>query len=135
MIFRAISKLPFPALYLLSNTLAFFLYRVVRYRYNISLNNLKRAFPHKTPQEIKSIQKSAYLHLTDSFLEVVKASSITDEELSTRVEIKNFKEVEQYLNNGKPIFFLTAHTGPPEWAAFSVTPPPTLNSENLFEGA
>lgn len=121
MIYRAIAKLPFSALYLLSSTLAFLLHRVFRYRYSISLDNLKRAFPTKTAQEIKAIHKSAYLHLTDSFLEVLKASNISDKEINARVEIKNFAEVDQYLNNKQPVFLLSAHTAPTEWIAFAIS--------------
>ncbi len=121
MIFQAISKLPFPALYSVSNIAAFLLFHVARYRREVSFKNLKRAFPNKSIQDIKHIQKAAYLHLTDSFLEILKAKNISDDEVNERVVLSNFDEVEQLINNGKSIFFLTAHTAPSEWVAFAVS--------------
>ena len=121
MIYSALSKLPFPALYSLSNVIAFLLYHVFRYRRHISYENLRRSFPNKSISEIKQIQKSAYSHLTDSFLEVLKAKEITEEEIFSRIELTNFDEIEKLLSQGKSIFFLTAHTAPVEWVAFAVS--------------
>lgn len=121
MLYRIISKLSFPALYLLSDTIAFILYHIARYRRDISLENLRHAFPDKSMQEIKQIQKSAYLHLSDSLLEILKANTISEEQLHSRVTLSNFEEVAQLISQKKSIFFLTAHTAPTEWVAFLVS--------------
>ena len=120
MLYQAISKLPFPALYLLSNIAAFFLFHIFYYRRKTSYKNLCRSFPEKSKKEIKRLQKSSYLHLTDSFLETLKASTMSNEELFSRVNLKDFEKIEEHLNNGQSIFFLTAHTAPIDWAAFTV---------------
>jgi len=118
MIYRAISKLPFPGLYFLSDITAFLLYHIFRYRRQLSLDNLKRSFPNKSSDALIQIQKSAYLHLSDSFLEMLKASEISNDEINERVTLENFEEVEELLIKDQSIFFLTAHTAPSEWVAF-----------------
>ena len=100
--------------------MAFLLYHVFRYRRDISYKNLSRAFANKSKQEIRQIQKSAYLHLTDSFLETLKANTISDDEILNRVELVDFEEVQAQINSGKSLFLLTAHTAPIDWVAFSL---------------
>lgn len=115
-----LSKLPFPAIYIFSNIAAYMLFHVFRYRRNISFTNLARSFPQKPSSEIKQLQKSAYLHLTDSFLEILKASDMSNREILDRIELRNFEEVEEKIRQGQSIFFLTAHTAPIDWVAFAV---------------
>ena len=119
LIFKVISKLPFCLLYFLSDILSFSLFHIARYRRSISYKNIKNSFPDKNDTEIKVIQRSAYRHLTDSFLEIIKASTLTDHDLQSRVTLHGFSEIQQNINNGQPVLFLSAHTAPLEWVLFS----------------
>lgn len=120
MIYSALCKLPFSVLYSFSNVIAFLLYHIFRYRRRISYENLRRSFPDKSISEIKQIQKSVYLNLTDSFIETLKASSISNEEILSRVELQNFEDINNQLKDGKSLFLLTAHTAPIDWIAFAI---------------
>ena len=120
MIYRAIAKLPFKLLYIISSSAAFLLFHVMRYRRNVSYNNLSRAFPEKSHSEIKRMQKATYQCLTDSFLEIIKSYNMSDEEVLTRVELINFDEIEKHSAQNQPVFFLTAHTAPTEWVAHAL---------------
>lgn len=120
MIYQAVAKLPFRVLYLLSDIAAFLLYHIARYRRSISYHNLHRSFPDKSTKEIMQIQKSAYLHLTDSFLEELKTKTITDQEISARIDLKNLDGLEKLFNSDKSVFLLTAHTAPIDWVAFAL---------------
>ncbi len=99
---------------------AFLLYHVFRYRRQVSQLNLAKAFPEKPLNEIRKLQKSAYLHLTDSFLETLKANTINEEELTSRVTLANFDSINQQVKDGKSLFLLTAHTAPIDWVAFAI---------------
>jgi KDO2-lipid IV(A) lauroyltransferase len=118
-IYKAISKLPFRALYFLSNLLAFILFHIVRYRRNISYQNIRNSFPEKTGQQIAYIQKSAYRHLTDTLVEMIKAKTISDSEIESRVTLVDFEEIQHLVRDGKSVFMLTAHTAPVEWVSFA----------------
>lgn len=118
-IYRAISKLPFGALYFLSSISSFILFNIIRYRRNISYQNIRRSFPEKTEQQIEYIHKSAYRHLTDTLLETIKANTISDSEILSRVALVNFEEIQHLVQSGKSVFMLTAHTAPVEWISFA----------------
>lgn len=82
--FYLISLLPFPALYLLSDGVYFFVYQCIGYRKQVVMNNLKIAFPEKTPAEHKAIAKKFYHNLCDTFLEAAKLLTISKKELNKR---------------------------------------------------
>ncbi len=118
--FKLLSKLPLRVLHVISSICAFFIFHVFRYRRSISFDNISNSFPQKTRQEIKSIQRMAYRHLTDTFFEMIKAYSLTEDELHSRVTLSNTEEIKSYLSSGKSIFLLTAHTAPVEWAGYAL---------------
>ena len=51
---------------------------------------------------------------------MVKAYSLTEDELHNRVTVKNTDEIKKYLNADKSIFLLTAHTATVEWAEYAM---------------
>jgi KDO2-lipid IV(A) lauroyltransferase len=118
-IYRSISKLPFRALYFLSDISSFILFHIVRYRRSISFKNISNSFPEKTEQQIEYIQKSAYKHLTDTLLETIKAKTISSAEIDSRVTLVGFEEIQHLVKDGKSVFMLTAHTAPVEWISFA----------------
>ncbi|MFK7793954.1 MAG: lysophospholipid acyltransferase family protein [Gammaproteobacteria bacterium] len=118
-IYKIISKLPFSLLYFLSDLASFVLFHIIRYRRHISYDNIRRSFPDKTEHQIEYIQKSAYRHLTDTLLETIKAKTISDTEITSRVQLINFEEIQHLVKSGKSVFMLTAHTAPAEWISFA----------------
>jgi KDO2-lipid IV(A) lauroyltransferase len=118
-IYKAISKLPFSTLYFLSGVTSFILFHIVRYRRSICYQNIRLSFPEKTEQQIQYIQKCAYRHITDIFLETIKAKTISDSEIEARVTLVGFEEIQHLLQNDKSVFMLTAHTAPAEWVLFA----------------
>lgn len=112
---KSISKLPFSIIYAISNIASFFLFSVIRYRRDISYNNIRRSFPDKSEAEVLTIQKHSYRYLTDTFFEICKEYNLSESELRLRMTLENFDEPKKLLAKGQPIIFLTAHTGPAEW--------------------
>lgn len=115
--FKLLSCLPLCVLYLLSSVLSLFLYHVIRYRRKVSFTNIANSFPEKTPKQVKEIQKRAYCYISDSFFELIKAYSISEQELRSRVIIKNIELIKQIVNQGHSALLLSAHTAPTEWIA------------------
>ena len=118
-IYKTISRLPFSLLYFLSDVASFILFHIVRYRRHISYQNIRNSFPDKTEQQIEYIQKSTYRHLTDSLVETIKAKTISDSEIASRVKLEGFEEIQHLVRKGKSVFMLTAHTAPTEWVSFA----------------
>ncbi|MFK8027109.1 MAG: lysophospholipid acyltransferase family protein [Gammaproteobacteria bacterium] len=118
-IYKLISKLPFNLLYYLSDFSAFILFRIARYRRNISYQNIRNSFPDKTEQQIEYIQQVAYQHLADIMFETIKAKTISNTEIASRVTLIGFEEIQHLVQNGDSVFMLTAHTAPVEWISFA----------------
>ena len=102
------SCLPMFLLYALSDVSHFILYRVVRYRKDVVINNLAIAFPEKTIKERKKIAADFYRNLTDTFFETIKLLSISDKQLHKMAEI-DLLEVIEIAKKGKSIQFHAGH--------------------------
>ena len=121
LLLKTLSTLPFPAIYTISSIAAFVLFHLFRYRRNISYHNIRRSFPDKSKSEVLDIQKKAYRYLTDTFLEICKEYSQSQEELISRVKLENFSEIKELIKNNHSVIFLSAHTAPTEWLAHAAS--------------
>ena len=110
-----LSILPFPILYLISDLLYFLLYYVISYRKKVVRGNLELAFPDKTPEELRGIERKFYRHLCDLFLETPKSRSLSVKALSRRFEILN-PEVMNEMEARRSVMLLMAHYGNWEWS-------------------
>jgi len=72
-----LSLLPLRVLYLLSDLIAFLLFRFFGYRRKVIEGNLAIAFPEKTIPERKAIAKKFHRNFTDSFMETIKCFSVS----------------------------------------------------------
>lgn len=70
-----LSLLPLRMLYLISDLVSFFLFRVFGYRRAVIEGNLAIAFPGKTIAERKKIARKFHRNFTDSFIETIKCLS------------------------------------------------------------
>lgn len=110
-----ISKLPFTALYFLSDCIYVLVYRVIGYRKKTVRHNLQLAFPDKSLEEIKIIEKKSYHHLCDMFLEMIKTLSISRKEIEKRFTYTNLDVYTDLEKKGKSIALMCAHYASYEW--------------------
>jgi KDO2-lipid IV(A) lauroyltransferase len=111
----SISILPFRVLYALSDMLMPLLYYIIRYRRGVVRHNLTSAFPEKSPEEIKTIEKKFYHWFCDYFLEAIKLLSISDEELNRRFHVKNAEVHETWFLKGRNTAGFLGHYCNWEW--------------------
>src|SRR5687768_9746144 len=97
---KLLSRLPFRALYALSDFLFFISFFVVKYRRKLVWKNLKKSFPDKSDDELKKIEKAFYRNLSDYAVEMLKLITISKEELRKRVVFKNPEISSRYINEG-----------------------------------
>ena len=76
--FYLISLIPWPIVFILSDGVAFFLRKVLKYRLDVVHHNLAIAFPNKSIQERNQIAKEFYQKFADSFFETIKLISMSD---------------------------------------------------------
>ena len=120
-IFWSLSKLPFSALYLLSDALYLLIYYVFGYRKKVVFKNLRNSFPEKTELEIQQIAKKFYRYFPDLIVEAIKMADISEQEVIKRIELLNPEEVYQHFDKGKAVIGVTAHYGNWELGIFRLS--------------
>ena len=94
-------------LYVFSDVLSFFIYRVVRYRLKVVRRNLRHAFPNKTERERQELERRFYRHFADYIVETIKLAGISHEELLRRSRLSNPEMVKPLLAQNHKSYWKT----------------------------
>lgn len=120
----AISLLPFPLLYLLSDLTYLFLYKLVGYRTAVVRTNLQNSFPEKSEWEIKKIENDFYRYFCDLIVETVKTLTISPNTLKKHVHFDGTTVFENLYKKRQSVIIVMGHLG--NWelggARFSLAP-------------
>ena len=117
-LFYMVSLLPYRALYVLSD----FFYVIVRlsgYRRRVVRHNIETAFPEKSTQEHRQIERRFYRWLCDYFVETVKLLSVSRETLLKHIEFRGTELVEECFDHGQNCGAMLGHYG--NWELLSAT--------------
>lgn len=109
-----ISLLPLWVLYGISNLIAFFLHRIVKYRKTVVIHNLQIAFPGQTPAERDQICKAFYYRFTDNFVELIKLISMPAKSVRRRFQCQ-YDTLEALYKKGLSVDFVLGHFFNWEW--------------------
>jgi len=110
-----ISRLPFPALFFLSDLLYPLVYHVVGYRKKVVRSNLVLVFPEKTETERLVIEKKFFRHMCDIFLEMVKTLGISTKEAAQRYSFTNIELFHQLEKEQRNTMIMLPHYASWEW--------------------
>jgi KDO2-lipid IV(A) lauroyltransferase len=121
--------IPFWVMYILSDGLAFLLFRVLGYRKKVVFDNLRRAFPEKTPAEIRRLGRLFYYNLTDTTLETVKLFTASIPEANRRCPCRNPELVNRYLDRGQAVILTGSHYN--NWEITGLTMPPCFHGATV----
>ena len=114
-----ISFLPFRAIYLLSDIMNFFLFRLFRYRRTVIRGNMERSFPEKSPAEIDAIEKEFHKYFCDLSLETIKTLSIRGSGVKKHVKFKCAELFNKYAEKDQSVIIVMGHYGNWELAGSS----------------
>ena len=121
MLYRLLSRLPLPVLYVLAWPGYLLLYHVAGYRKSVVQQNLTRAFPEKNVREITVLAKKFYLHLVQVAFEILRTRHMSAADIGRRVTVTNPELVREYSNNFQDsVIILTIHQGNWEWMLHGV---------------
>lgn len=118
-IFYLVSKLPYRALYVISDIANLVLYHIVRYRRDIVRRNITSAFPEKSLEECISIERGFYKWFCDYFVETVKLMSVSRQELLSRIEFRGIDKIEECFDRVQTCAGILGHYG--NWELLSAT--------------
>lgn len=109
-----IARLPWWALYVLSDLFFVVLYCLIRYRRKLVRRNLEVAFPTKSAKEIDDISARFYRNFCDQVLETIKLLRATPEEISERFEVDT-TVYDKLFSEGRHVLQATSHQFNWEW--------------------
>jgi KDO2-lipid IV(A) lauroyltransferase len=110
-----ITLLPMGVLHLLSDLLCPVMYHLVRYRRKVVEKNLRNAFPEKSPEERRQIEKKFYRHLTDMLFETLKAIHFSRRQMKQRFSIPDTSLTDRFFDEGRDVVALSSHYNNWEW--------------------
>lgn len=106
---------PFRLLYVLSDGVAFLLYRIIGYRSKVVVSNLKRCFPEKGEKEIADIAWKSYKNLSDVILETLKSFTMTREQIRRRYKFVNPEVLNEINERETSVLMCGSHFNNWEW--------------------
>jgi KDO2-lipid IV(A) lauroyltransferase len=119
--------LPAPVLYMFSNLMCFFTYRIMGYRRDVVRKNLVGSFPGISEKEIERLTKLFYKNLADIFLEGIWAFTMSKKQILKRYKVLNPEVLEQFYDSGQSVIGVTGHYTNWEWGSLSASYQTKLN--------
>lgn len=116
---RSLSRLPHGALEGLSTGLAWLLGRLVGYRKQVILGNLRRSFPDADPAEHMRIYRAFMRHFADITVESIKHFSIGREDVHARMLHKNTEAFEPFFAAKRSVLIAGGHMN--NWERYALT--------------
>jgi len=110
-----VSKLPFRALYVLSDLFFPLMYHVIGYRKKVVRNNLALVFPDKNISERLVIEKKFFRYMCDVFLEMIKTMGITRNQMLKRFTYTNLDTLLRLEESGRRVILMVPHYASWEW--------------------
>ena len=125
-----VSKLPFRAIYIVSNVLYYIVYKLARYRLPVVKANLSSCFSELSDIERQEIEIRFYKYFCDHLVESFKSLSISKQAVTSRMAISGIEQVKEELSDGNSVIILLGHFGNWELAnqAISLALPNQLNA-------
>ena len=115
-IFRLI---PFGVMYKISDGLSWLFYKVIRYRRDVVMTNLKNAFPEKSEREREEICRKSYTNLSDIMLESLKGFSMSENVVREHFKVLNPEIINNETAGGGFSLQVAGHYANWEWGVLA----------------
>ena len=115
------SAIPLRAWYAIASFLAFVLDRVLHNRQDVVDMQLEACFPDKDAAWIASTRHAFFRNFADVTVEIVKAVSMSAEEIDRRVTFEKTESARAALAAGQSIIVVTSHNCNWEWALLKLS--------------
>lgn len=110
-----VSYLPFWVLHRFSDVLFVLVFYVLKYRRKVVHQNLSQAFPKMSSHEVLKHEKLFYRNFCDLFFEIIKTTSISEEEVLERCKLTTPQVMEEMKSCSSNIVGISSHLGNWEW--------------------
>ncbi len=106
-----VSRAPYRWVGPMGSALGMIVLYLTGYRKEVTLDNLRRAFPEKADPEIRAIARGAYRNYGRAILEMLWAGEQSGEMLRSRVHPRNIGVLREALAEGHGAILMSAHFG------------------------
>ncbi|HSL23148.1 MAG TPA: lysophospholipid acyltransferase family protein [Vicinamibacterales bacterium] len=112
MVIRAMVRLlPFGLVPMVGTTIGLVFYGIDRGHRRLAIANLRAAFPHRSPAECRALARRTFRHFGRLLTALLKFSTMTPDEMRTRVEFAGAERVEDAHALGRGVLLFTGHFG------------------------
>lgn len=118
---RAIAGLPLPVWYRIADFFAWLAEYVVRHRRAVIDAQLRRCFPDKDQAWLDATRRGYYHSFGDVSVEIIKAVSITEDEIRRRVRFIDAESARAALDAGQSVIVVTSHNCNWEWTLLALS--------------
>lgn len=115
-----VSLLPVWTLKVIEKLLYWVVYRVIRYRADVVVQNLSRSFPDRSYRQIRVMARSFYRHFSALILETLQLLSMSEKQHRKRVHLHNPEVLEHCHKKGRNIIIVMGHYG--NWECLNILP-------------
>jgi len=113
--------LPFPiSKMVFGNTFYFITYNLLRYRYEVVLQNLSRSLPNRSYSEIRQISKAFYRHLSTMVIETARLCTMPRNIARKKLQISNREMIMGFYKQNRSIIAVLGHYG--NWEYLNILP-------------
>lgn len=111
--------IPFRAMYVFSDFLAFLLRNVLRYRYKVILKNIYQSDLEIDDREKKKLVRDIYKNLSDIIVEGIKSFTMSETSVLKRHKVLNPELVLPFYERKQSLILVTGHICNWEWGSLS----------------
>jgi KDO2-lipid IV(A) lauroyltransferase len=118
---RMLSSIPLPVWYGFARFVAWLLEHVFRNRHRIIDMQLAACFPDRDAAWINATRRAFFKSFTDVSVEIIKAATMTPDEIDRRVSLEGAEAARAALDAGQSIIIVTSHNCNWEWALLKLS--------------
>jgi KDO2-lipid IV(A) lauroyltransferase len=110
-----LAKLPLSVLYFIAYPIYLAGYYFVEKKRNVIFSNMQNSFPNKSDAELERLAKLNFKRLVYVMVEAIKTGELSEDEIRSRVHLRNPEVIEKYAANNQSVLMLAAHHCNWEW--------------------
>jgi len=111
--------LPFSVAFMFSDLTYLVIYRLIGYRKQVVMTNIRNSLPGKSEEEYRRIAKAFYHHMGDMLVESLKSFTMPEAKIVERYKYTRTEELNQCYREGRGTICVAGHYGNWEWGGIA----------------
>jgi KDO2-lipid IV(A) lauroyltransferase len=95
--------------------------KIIRKRFNLTIDNIKKVFPAKPQKQVKQIALQSWQNIAQAAVEIIKTTRYTRKQMLEKCRFENMQQLTNHLNSGKGALLHLGHLA--NWEIIAQTLP------------